>query len=157
MQKSSNIYMGRLAERMVNRLGNEWYRRELQLFGLGLKTHIELPGESAGVLPTPGKTHPNGALEWSIPTPFSLAMGYNLQATTVQLLRAYSVLANGGYLVQPTLVRCIMKKDRQGNPRVLIGQYDGREVTGFSPCLDRDCRKCVAIHALCHKARGNGK
>ena len=94
--------MGRLAERIVARLGNKSYRRQLQLFGFGQKTHIELPAESAGVLPTPGKLHPNGALEWSVPTPFSLAIGHNIQVTTLQLLRAYAVLANGGFLVQPS-------------------------------------------------------
>src|SRR4029078_11565455 len=60
MQKSSNIYMGRLAERMIARLGNKWYRNGLIAFGFGQKTHIELPAESAGVLPTPKKLHPNG-------------------------------------------------------------------------------------------------
>jgi len=120
MQKSSNIYMGRLAERMVDRLGNEWYRRQILSFGFGQKTGIELPAESAGVLPTPGKYHPNGALEWSVPTPFSLAMGHNLQVTTLQLLRAYAILANGGYLVQPTLVRCIVKKHQEQHAQVLM-------------------------------------
>lgn len=110
MQKSSNIYMGRLAERMINRLGKEWYRQRLQeYFGMGQKTNIELPAESPGVLPKPGRFHPNGREEWSVPTPFSLAMGYNLQATSLQVVRAYAVLANGGILVEPTLVRKIVK------------------------------------------------
>lgn len=137
MMKSSNIYMGRLAERMINRLGNEWYRNELRLFGFGVKTQIELPAESAGVVPTPGKLHPNGVLEWSTPTPFSLAMGYNMQATTLQLLRAYSVLANGGYLVKPTLVRCIMKKDREGNPCVLLDNTTEERKSQFPKVADQ--------------------
>ena len=138
MQKSSNIYMARLAERMVNRLGNEWYRNQLQLFGFGLKTKIELPGESAGVLPTPGKRHPNGALEWSVPTPFSLAFGHNIQVTTLQLLRSYAVLANGGYLVNPTLVRCIMNKDREGNQRVLLDNTSEERVKDFPHVMDQE-------------------
>ena len=136
MQKSSNIYMARLAERMINRLGNEWYRNQLQLFGFGLKTGIELPAESAGVLPTPGKRHPNGALEWSVPTPFSLSIGHNIQVTTLQLLRAYAVLANGGYLVKPTLVRCIMKKDQEGNSRVLLDNTAKERQQEFPRVLD---------------------
>lgn len=109
MQKSSNIYMARLVQRIIDRLGSDWYRQQIQLFGFGQKTHIELPAESAGVLPTPGKLHPNGVLEWSVPTPFSMAFGHNLQVTTLQLMRAYACLANGGILVQPTLVRKIIK------------------------------------------------
>lgn len=137
MQKSSNIYMGRLAERIVSRLGNEWYRRQLQVFGFGQKTHIELPAESAGVLPTPGKLHPNGAPEWSVPTPFSLAMGYNVQANTIQIVRAYAVLANGGYLVQPTLVRRIVKKDLQGREHVLVDHTTEERLQQFPRVLDQ--------------------
>jgi len=121
IQKSSNIYCSRLMERLVNRLGNEWYRDALiNLFGLGKKTNIELPSESVGVLPKPGRKHPNGRLEWSVPTPFSLAMGYNLQVNTFQMLRALAVFANGGYLVNPTLVRKIVKHRSDGSEEVLI-------------------------------------
>lgn len=143
MQKSSNIYMGRLAERMIKRLGNDWYRRQLQqTFGIGEKTHIELPAESAGVLPTPGKRHQNGTFEWSIPTPFSLAIGHNVQVTSVQLLRAYSALANGGYLIQPTLVHRLVKKDSQGFEQVIIDHTDPNRYKLFphvleKPILDR--------------------
>lgn len=138
MRKSSNIYMARLAERIINRLGNDWYREKLQLFGFGIKTKIELPAESAGVVPKPGKLHPNGALEWSVPTPFSLAIGHNLQATTLQLLRAYAVLANGGKLVSPTLVRCIMKKDKEGNQIVLSDNTSEERLMQFPSIVDQE-------------------
>lgn len=138
MQKSSNIYMARLAERMIKRLGNDWYRRQLQqIFGIGEKTHIELPAESAGVLPKPGKLHPNGTLEWTIATPFSLAFGHNVQVTTVQLLRAYAVFANGGYLVQPTLVRKIVKKDAQGNEHIILDNTSPERIARFPSVLEK--------------------
>jgi cell division protein FtsI (penicillin-binding protein 3) len=110
VQKSSNIYFARLVEQVVNRLGNDWYRTQLQnTFGFGIPTKIELPSESWGILPRPGKLHPNGALEWSTPTPFSLAIGYNLQSNSLQILRAIAVIANGGKMVSPTLIQ---KKER---------------------------------------------
>lgn len=138
MQKSSNIYMGRLAERIINRLGNEWFSEQIELFGFGRKTRIELPAESAGILPKPGKYHPNGALEWSTPTPFSLAMGYNLQANSIQIARALSVFANGGYLNQPTLVRQIVKKDSQGALHVLRDNTTQERLHSFPQILDRN-------------------
>jgi cell division protein FtsI (penicillin-binding protein 3) len=108
--KSSNIYPARLVQKILDRLGADWYKKQLhQVFGFGEKTGIELPYENPGLVPTPGKKHPNGALEWSTPTPISMAMGHNLQASAVQLARAYCVFANGGYLVEPTLVRKIVK------------------------------------------------
>lgn len=110
IQRSSNIYMARLVERIILRLGPNWYRSKLQeVFGFGLKTNIELPAESSGLLPRLGKTHPNGALEWSLATPFSMAFGHNLLVNTMQSLRAHAVLANGGYLVQPTLIKKIIR------------------------------------------------
>ena len=63
IQKSSNIYVARLVEKIVARFGPEWYKKQLhEAFGLGEKTHIELPGENLGLVPTPGKKHPNGNL-----------------------------------------------------------------------------------------------
>jgi cell division protein FtsI (penicillin-binding protein 3) len=121
IQKSSNIYMAKLADRIIAQLGAQWYREFLaRAFGLGEKTGIELPAESAGLLPTPGKVHPNGLLEWSLATPYSLAMGYNLRTTSLQMLRAYAVIANGGYLVQPTLIRRIIKRDGEKHESILM-------------------------------------
>lgn len=109
IQKSSNIYMATLVDRIVARLGERWYRDTLlNFFGLNQKTHIELPGESSGFIPRFKKMHANGSLEWSLSTPYSLAIGYNVMATSLQMARIYCIFANGGYLVKPTLVRKIV-------------------------------------------------
>lgn len=105
-QKSANVYFARLIQRVIDRLGNAWYRKTLQeVFGFGTYTNIELAGESPGLLPRPGKMHPNGALEWSVSTPFSMAIGHNLQVNSLQMLRAFAMLANGGKVVRPTLLQ----------------------------------------------------
>jgi cell division protein FtsI (penicillin-binding protein 3) len=113
VQKSSNVYMATIVLRIIERLGATWYRSCLQdVFGVGIKTGIELPGESSGLLPRPGKMHPNGKLEWSAPTPYSLAMGHNILANAIQMLRADCIIINGGFDVQPTLVRKIVRGDK---------------------------------------------
>lgn len=138
-QKSSNIYMARMAERVVNALGKEWYRQQLtNVFALGSKTGIELPSESPGMVPTPGKLHPNGKMEWSLPTPFSLAIGHNILLNSIQTVRAYAVLANGGYLVQPTLVRRIVKTRADGTEEVLLDNTVPERVRSFPKVLDDD-------------------
>lgn len=114
IQKSSNIYPAKLVQKIIEELGENWYRKQLvELFGLGLKTGVELPYESPGLIPTPGKTYANGVLEWSSPTPYSLAMGYNLLVNSMQMVRAYSVFANGGYLIEPTIVKKIVKNGKE--------------------------------------------
>jgi cell division protein FtsI (penicillin-binding protein 3) len=112
LQKSSNIYVARAVQRLVETKGDIWYRKELtETFGLGTKTGIELPAESVGLVPTPGRLHPNGKLEWSVPTPYSLAMGHNILLNSIQMVRTYAILANGGFDVTPHLVRKIAKRD----------------------------------------------
>lgn len=134
MQKSSDIYMARLVQRVIDRLGADWYRDMLnQVFGFGEKTGIELPSETAGMLPKPGKKYASGVLQWSAPTPYSLSFGYNLMVNSFQMMRNYAILANGGYDVKPTLIRKILKKDQ-----VILDNTTPERVAGFKRLLDAD-------------------
>ncbi len=145
IQKSSNIYVARLVDKIVNRLGNEWYKQVLHnSFGFGEKTGIELPSESKGLVPTPGKKHPNGTLEWSLPTPFSLAMGHNIQVNALQLARAFAVFANGGFLVEPTLIRKIVKNHPDGSQEILIDHTSPTRTANFKRVLDGETTKRIA-------------
>ena len=159
LQKSSNIYAATLVHRTINCLGDKWYRNELEnTFGFGKKTGIELPSESGGVLPTPGKKHPNGKLEWSVPTPFSLAIGHNIQATSVQMTRLYALYANGGYLVEPTLVRKIVKKDGEGKDVVLLDNTGDERRAKFPRVLDEDIvQQVVKAMKLVTKPGGSAR
>lgn len=128
IQKSSNIYVARLAERIVQRLGKEWYRQVLyDDFGFGKKTGIELPSESPGLLPRIGVKHPNGTFEWSASTPYSLAMGHNIQVNSLQILRVYAMFANGGYLVKPTIIKKIVKMNEDGDLEILVDNTKERK------------------------------
>lgn len=139
LQKSSNVYMARITQRVIEALGVDWYRGVLQdVFGFGLKTGIEIPAESSGLLPTPGKKHPNGALEWSAPTPYSLAMGHNILVNSFQMLRAYAIIANGGYDVRPTLIRKIVKTRRDGSQEITLDNTKPERIKGFARLLESD-------------------
>lgn len=139
LQKSSNIYMALLVERIITELGEKWYRDALQnIFGFGLKTGIELPSESAGFLPVPGKKSKNGKTYWSVPTPYSMAFGHNITANSLQMLRAYAILANGGKDVKPTLVRKITRKKKEGSEEVLFDNTTQERVKGFPRLLEQE-------------------
>ncbi|NCF71836.1 MAG: penicillin-binding protein 2 [Chlamydiales bacterium] len=120
LQNSSNVYLGVLVERLISRLGEEWLKKTLEEhFSFGKPTNIPLPLENPGMLPTPGKRYANGALEWSKATPYSLIMGHNLQTNGLQMLRAFCTLVNGGYLVEPILVKKIVRENGYGEEELL--------------------------------------
>jgi cell division protein FtsI (penicillin-binding protein 3) len=108
------------------------------VFGFGVKTDVELPSQTPGMLPTPGKKYANGALQWSVPTPYSLSYGYNILVNSMQMIRTYGILANGGYDVQPTLIRKIVKKDRMGNETILVDNTTEERVKNFKRILEPD-------------------
>jgi cell division protein FtsI (penicillin-binding protein 3) len=121
IQKSSNVYAGHITKRVIDTFGDEWYRKTLtEVFGFGEKTMLEYPGENQGMVPTPGKRHPNGALQWSSPTPYSMAIGHNILVNSLQIVKVYGMIANFGVEVQPTLLRKIVKKDEKGQEMVIF-------------------------------------
>ena len=112
IQKSSNVYPARVIEKVIDQLGPKWVCDQLEhTFGLGLKTGLELPYESSGMIPVYGRKYMNGKDQWSNPTPYSLAIGYNVLVNAMQMVRAYAIFANGGYLVQPTIVDKIVSSE----------------------------------------------
>lgn len=156
IQKSSNVYVAQIIDRVIKAKGNDWYRKTLiETFGFGQKTDLELPGEATGLMPTPGKLHPSGALEWSVPTPYSLAMGHNILATSVQMLRAYGVLANGGILVKPTLIRKIVKEEKEGREIVIVDHTKKERIASFPKVLNRSIAREV-VKAMKYTTKSGG-
>lgn len=67
--------------------------------GFGTPTGLGLPGEASGYVPKPER--------WSKLTPASMAYGYEVMVTPLQLTMAYAAVANGGVLMRPWLVKSI--------------------------------------------------
>jgi cell division protein FtsI (penicillin-binding protein 3) len=91
--KSSNIG----AIKVGLEVGNQRLYDYIRKFGFGQKTGVPLPGESAGTLRPPSRWIPSSI--------GSVAMGHEISTTTLQLARACSVIANGGMLVKPVLIK----------------------------------------------------
>ncbi len=100
LQHSSNLGAMWVAE-MV---GEDRFYRGLVSFGLGQPTGIDLQGESAGILPLPGQSN------WSVANFYTNAFGQGLAVTPMQLVNAVSVLANGGILMKPHVVKEFREK-----------------------------------------------
>jgi cell division protein FtsI (penicillin-binding protein 3) len=96
IRRSSNIGIAKLS----SRLEAEQQFHMLRAFGMGTPTGVEFPSESPGRLPRPES--------WSVTSSASLAIGYEVAVTTLQLAQAFSVLANDGVMMQPTLVAQVL-------------------------------------------------
>jgi len=104
--RSSNIGMTKLGFR----IGKDRMYRELKEFGFGESTKVGLSGEASGIF--------RNASKWANIDIATHSFGQGISVTALQLVRAYAVLANGGYLVRPKLV-----SDRniplESNPKLL--------------------------------------
>ena len=90
---SSNVAMAKTARR----IGPAPLYQTARALGFGEMTTVDLPGEVAGSLRRPE--------DWDGTTLASLAMGYAVEVTPLQMLTAYAALANGGVLVHPHVVK----------------------------------------------------
>lgn len=119
--KSSNILMSQLSERM----GNARLHRAISSFGFGRRTGIDLPGEDPGVVYSLSK--------WTRKSTESVAQGYEVMVTPLQLARAFCVFANGGKLVSPHLL--LGTVDPQGN---ILSRQKPRNFDSLPQVIDSD-------------------
>ena len=99
IRESSNIGIVKLALRLTTR---EEYEA-LRDLGFGAPTGVPYPAEATGTLHPPSR--------WSNTTAASMAMGYEIAVTPLQLAAAYGAIANGGTLLEPALVKEIRDAD----------------------------------------------
>lgn len=92
LQKSNNIG----AAFVGKKLGSERLREYFVRFGLGSQTGIDLAGEATGVL--------KELSEWRDIDLVTAAFGQGISTTPLQLVSAFSAIANGGVLYKPYIV-----------------------------------------------------
>jgi cell division protein FtsI (penicillin-binding protein 3) len=111
LQHSSNIALAKLSARMAPQQQYQY----LRAFGFGSPTAVRYPSESGGLLRRPA--------QWSRFSQASLAIGYEISVTPLQMVLAYGAIANGGVLMEPRLVREVRSRDarekQEFEPRVV--------------------------------------
>ena len=121
IEKSCNYFFYETADRM----GIDNLVKYAKYFGLGGKTGIELPGETAGVLSskeTKQKLYPNEV--WGPGDTLQSAIGqlYN-EFSPLQMARYISMLANGGHKIDVSIIKTIRKADGTEASRDEINQF----------------------------------
>ncbi len=127
---SSNIGMAKLSTRISK---DELYKY-IRAFGFGSQTQVELPAEANGGLDIPGK--------WDRVQNYTIAYGYGVLVTPLQMVSAYSAMINGGTLYQPHIIKKIVTPSGdlvKDNIPVAIRRVISRETS------DRMKKLCVRV------------
>ncbi|HSS24259.1 MAG TPA: penicillin-binding protein 2 [Mycobacterium sp.] len=105
--KSSNVGTLMLSQRV----GPERYYDMVRKFGLGQRTGVGLPGESAGLVPPID--------QWSGSTFSNLPIGQGLSMTLLQMTDMYQTIANDGLRIPPRIIKATIAPDgtRTEEPR----------------------------------------
>lgn len=139
MEHSSNIGMVKVSEHLSREQFYDYIRR----FGFGEKSNIDLPGENDGLL------HPLN--RWSDLSQDSLTIGQEIGVTPIQLITAFSAIANGGWLMRPRLVTRILSEDGERTiepvvrQRVLLQQTAEQLTTLLTGVVERGTGKQAAV------------
>ncbi|MFC1807191.1 peptidoglycan D,D-transpeptidase FtsI family protein [Candidatus Omnitrophota bacterium] len=96
IEKSSNIGTVKAAIK----LGEKSLYKYVKAYGFGSVTGIDLDGEIAGVVRPLDK--------WTKYSITAIPMGHEIGVTPIQMARAMSVIANGGLLVKPRIIKKII-------------------------------------------------
>lgn len=99
IKESSNI----CSYRMAQTIGRHRYYDYIRAFGFGSRTGLGVRGEQAGLVWPPDR--------WAEVSFANIAFGQGLTTTPLQMTAGIAVIANGGNLMQPHLVRSIQDKD----------------------------------------------
>ena len=96
LAKSSNIVCAKVGLE----LGPERLWAYLRGFGFGARTGIDLPGEETGIL--------RHWKRWDRLTPSRIPIGQGVTVTAIQMVNAYSTIANGGRQMRPYVVEKVV-------------------------------------------------
>ena len=110
------------------RLEGSPLQRWSRQMGFGKPTGVDLGPESEGVVPTPEWEKRTEKTEidklWTSGESVQLAIGQgDLLVTPLQMTRAYAMIANGGKLVEPHLVKAVEEPRNEGEPAVVLRPF----------------------------------
>jgi len=115
---SCNVYFYQVGIRLeISRLA-KWAK----LMGLGAPTGVDLPHEGTGLMPSPEWKMRLFKTPWYAGETVSVAIGQGqVSATPLQMARVAAVIANGGFLVHPHLVKATAARPFAAEAPVSLG------------------------------------
>ena len=132
---------------VATQLGSERFYDYLDRFGFGEVTGSGLAGEAPGLLKEPGNVF------WSQVDLATNSFGQGISVTPLQIVRAYSVIANGGELLRPRIIRSVITEDGVQNVPVVS---DGRVISEETAASLRSMMQAVVDGVAHHPAQTPG-
>jgi penicillin-binding protein 2 len=113
IKNSCNTYYFWMMNHIAQRGGINVWKNMVDDFGLGDRTGIDIPNETRGIIPDSSYfNRAFGINRWGIGDLINLGVGQGaMGASPLQMAVATSVIANGGYRVQPHIVSSISHAD----------------------------------------------
>ena len=118
----------------------------VEKMGFGRKTGIELPAETQGLVRPVEK--------WYGDSLASMAIGYEIGVTALQMTSAFATIANNGVRVEPRIIKEIRRPDEQ--PRVVTQATQTQVVTAETSRSLRTMLKQVVLTGTGRRAQLNG-
>ncbi len=108
----------------IDGLGVEKLKTYFNLFGLGQKTGIDLPGETKGLVPDPIWKQEVKDEDWFLGNTYHISIGQgDLLTTPIQILQSINTIANKGKLLKPRFVEKIENVDGE-----IVKSFDEPEI-----------------------------
>ena len=119
IQHSCNFYFYEVSRRM----GIDTLAQYARYFGLGSKTGIELPSETAGTLASREESQKQGK-NWNGGDVLNAAIGQgDNDFSPIQIAKYISMVANGGNKINPTIIKTILNADGTEVSKAEINTY----------------------------------
>jgi penicillin-binding protein 2 len=127
LANSCDTYFYEVALRFYHRDDSPLQRWTRQM-GFGHRSGIDVGPEEPGLMPTPAWRRRYFDTEidkiWTSGDSVQLAIGQgDLLVTPIQMTRAYAMIANGGKLVEPHIVKAVEEPRNEGEPPVVLRPY----------------------------------
>ncbi len=130
--------------------------------GFGSKTGVDVGPEVEGLVPTPAWRRKTFKTEidkiWTSGDSVQLAIGQgDMLVSPLQMTRGYAMIANGGKLVEPHLVRSVEEPRNEGEPPVVLRPYTPKPAKDIQ--LDSTSLQVVqtGLHDATHASYGTSQ
>ena len=144
LEKAYAVSSDVAAVKMALRQGPERFYQYIQSYGFGQLTHVELPGETRGLVRNPS--------HWQAATIGSMAIGQGVGVTPLQVVSMMSSVANDGVYSAPRIVAGVTPPDKGYQQIEFHPQGQHRVISSYTAAIMRRLTEEVVLEGTARRA-----